>query len=276
MITSSLQLKSLFQGFFSSRTTSSAAAISFFTALSITPIIILLLKFASILNVTLKTKLLNEATLLMGPDVAQTLFIIISKNQKISTDKFFSSWAGYFVLVISASFVFNQLEVILNDIFSTKKNPQVKQSMMRFTLVWFKQKCFDGLVALLFIFMLILFLILSSIFFKFLIIFDKTTLLFLNGFLAFLFYTVLFSFLFLLVPREKIPWRIALQGGVFTSLLFVLGTHFIGLYISNGIISGIYGVFGSFLFFLLWVYYSAIIIIFGAHLCRVLRENQIL
>jgi membrane protein len=76
--------------------------------------------------------------------------------------------------------------------------------------------------------------------------------------------TALFTMIFKFLPDVKIAWRDVWLGGFITALLFNLGKFFIGIYIGSSSISSVYGAMGSLLIVLVWVYYSAQILFFGA------------
>jgi len=80
--------------------------------------------------------------------------------------------------------------------------------------------------------------------------------------------TVLFTMIFKVLPDVKISWRDVWFGGFVTAVLFNVGKFLIGLYIGRSSISSIYGAVGSLIIILLWVYYSALILFFGAQLTR--------
>jgi membrane protein len=86
----------------------------------------------------------------------------------------------------------------------------------------------------------------------------------LDTLLGFTVATVLFAMIFKYVPRENIAWSDVWVGGFVTSSLFTAGKLAIVVYLGKLAISSAYGVAGSFLVLLLWVYYSAQIFLLGA------------
>jgi membrane protein len=76
--------------------------------------------------------------------------------------------------------------------------------------------------------------------------------------------TGLFTMIFKFLPDVKIGWRDGWLGGLVTALLFNFGKHLIGLYIGRSSFSSVYGAMGSLVILLVWVYYSAQIVFFGA------------
>jgi membrane protein len=81
--------------------------------------------------------------------------------------------------------------------------------------------------------------------------------------------TFMFAMLYKVLPDAVISWKDVWVGAVITALLFILGKIFLGLYISRGGASSVYGAAGSLVVILLWVYYSAQIIFIGAEFTQV-------
>jgi membrane protein len=81
--------------------------------------------------------------------------------------------------------------------------------------------------------------------------------------------TLLFAMMFKYVPDVKIAWRDVWLGAVVTAALFAVGEFAIGLYVGRSGMASSYGVAGSFVVLLVWVYYSAQILFFGAELTQV-------
>ena len=81
--------------------------------------------------------------------------------------------------------------------------------------------------------------------------------------------TVLFAMLFKLLPDAEVAWRDVWVGATVTSLLFVIGELLISLYLSHSATGSVFGAAGSLAILLLWIYYSAQILYFGAELTQV-------
>jgi membrane protein len=80
--------------------------------------------------------------------------------------------------------------------------------------------------------------------------------------------TVLFTMIFKFLPDVKIAWRDVWLGGFITAVLFNIGKFLIGLYLGRNTLSSVYGTMGSLASVLVWVYYSAQILFFGAQFTR--------
>jgi membrane protein len=84
-----------------------------------------------------------------------------------------------------------------------------------------------------------------------------------------LFITVLFAMIFKLLPNIKIAWTDVWIGAVLTSLLFTAGKFVIGFYIAKSVSASAYGAAGSLVIVVAWIYYSALLLYFGAEFTRV-------
>ncbi|HEY4415615.1 MAG TPA: YihY/virulence factor BrkB family protein [Verrucomicrobiae bacterium] len=85
--------------------------------------------------------------------------------------------------------------------------------------------------------------------------------------------TILFSMIFKFLPDVKVAWHNVWLGGFLTAILFNVGKFLFGLYIGHSSTISIYGAMGSLVIILLWVYYSSLILFFGAAFTRVYAQR---
>jgi membrane protein len=90
---------------------------------------------------------------------------------------------------------------------------------------------------------------------------------------SFLFLTLFFAVICRVLAGRQIPWSYIWYGAFVTALLFTIGKTLIGLYLAYTSTASIYGAAGSLVIFLLWVYYSAQILFFGAELIQARRTR---
>lgn len=86
-------------------------------------------------------------------------------------------------------------------------------------------------------------------------------------------YSILFSIIIHWMPDTKVPWPASIQGGALTALLFMVGKVLIGIYLGREAIGSAYGATGSLMIMLVWVYYSSVIVLFGAEISSYLTKN---
>jgi membrane protein len=95
----------------------------------------------------------------------------------------------------------------------------------------------------------------------------------LNFVISFGVITLLFAMIYQILPDAEIAWSDVWIGAAVTSLLFTLGKFLIGLYLGNSSAGSAYGAAGSLVVLLLWVYYSAQILLFGAEFTQVYAKR---
>ena len=96
----------------------------------------------------------------------------------------------------------------------------------------------------------------------------------LNLVIVFAIITLLFTVIFKTLPDGRLALRDCLIGASFTTILFMVGKFAIGAYLGRSAIGSWYGAAGSVILILIWVYYSAIILYFGAEFTRVFAETH--
>ena len=92
---------------------------------------------------------------------------------------------------------------------------------------------------------------------------------FINIITVFIIITLLFTVIFKTLPDGKVVLRDCIIGASFTALLFMIGKFAIGAYLGSSAIASVYGAAGSVILILVWVYYSAMILYFGAEFTKV-------
>lgn len=87
------------------------------------------------------------------------------------------------------------------------------------------------------------------------------------------FVTLWFAIIFRMLPDAKAPWKVALMGAFVTSILFNLGKYFLRLLLVNSNLNTLYGASASIVLLLLFVFYSSLILYYGASFTRVWAEH---
>ncbi len=84
---------------------------------------------------------------------------------------------------------------------------------------------------------------------------------------------MLFAALYRIVPDVELKWRDVALGAMITSLLFMIGKEFMGLYFAHASFGSTYSAAGSPIVVLLWVYYSAQLFFWGAEFTKVYAKT---
>lgn len=241
-----------------------AAALSFYTALSIGPFMILMLTAIAGLGPDWGDALIFEIDRYIGNNAAEAVRLI-SENVKNRPDlTTFAGWVSVAVLAFSASAVFGSLQTSLNKIFGWAPPAEQKRSWWA-AILWSRLVNFGMVLS--FLFISIVSLVFSTFLHSALMVTNEALFRGLDFVISLLAYTGAFALLFRFVPDQKVQWRHVGRGSVITAFLFVVGKSLIGSYLGGAAIGSVYGAAGVLVVFLAWVYYTAIIIYSGAEMC---------
>jgi membrane protein len=92
---------------------------------------------------------------------------------------------------------------------------------------------------------------------------------FIESLLSLTLITVLFALIYRVLPDVRVAWRDVWLGAFVTAGLFVVGKLLFGLYLGHSSLGSSYGAAGSLVIVILWVYYSCLILLFGAEMTQV-------
>lgn len=267
------QVEKFFEKFFQDQTTSLAASLSFYTALSLAPLLILFVSIAARFSDELQRDFLREIHSLVGPEAAVAVEMVISSAKTRPDLTSIASVFGVLTLLLSASLIFGELRAALNRIFDVKAVPPKFSGYLG--VVWHAivNRALHVGFALTFIFALIASLLVSSFISAAINSEVRSLASSLNIIISFAFYIGLFTFTFRYLPDRNQPWRVSFKGGTITAFLFVVGKELIGTYLGQSAVGSAYGAAGSIIVLLVWVYYSTLITFIGAQLSSLLAKN---
>ena len=214
-------------------------------------------------------KLHSQIAQTMGLQTAnQIKAMLIAANK--SQETWLANAIGVVTILIGATGVFVQLQKSLNTIWEVKAT--TKKSGI---WIYLKTRLFSFGLIVSIAFLMLVSLVLSS----FLAALGNWTLNYTSESLIILFQvlnfifslaiiTVLFAFMFKILPDAKIKWHLVWIGAFFTAILFVIGKSLLGLYFGKTDPTSGYGAAGSIVLILLWVSYSSMIVFFGAEFTK--------
>jgi membrane protein len=247
-----------------------SASLSYYTVFSLGPVLILLISVAGLLfgKDAVKGKLFYQINGLVGNSAALQIQEII---QNIEQSQFSTSGAviGAIVLVIGATGVFAEIQDSINYIWSLKAKP--KKGWLK--LLINRLLSFSLIVSFAFILMVSLGIhaVMDLLYDKLARLFkDSVVILFqgVNYLILFAVISTLFAIIFKVLPDGRIRWRDAYVGAIFTAVLFIIGKFIIGFYLGQSSIGNTFGAAASIMIILAWVYYSSIILYFGAEFTK--------
>ncbi len=251
------------------------AALAFYTALSLSPLLLAVVAIAGLGfgQEAARGEIVEQLRDTIGQEAAVTVEQLVAKSAD-SSQGVFAAIVAFGVLLFGASGVFSELQSAINTIWQVPGRKTqggimafVRERLMSFSLV--------AGTAFLLLVSLVISAVLSGIesrvsgwvpqwvelagVMNFVITFGLTT--------------VLFAMIFKVLPETHLAWSDVWHGAVLTALLFGLGRFLIGMYLGKAAVGSAYGAAGAFVVLLVWIYYSTQILLFGAELTFVYAQR---
>lgn len=252
-----------------------SASLSYYTIFSLGPVLVIIISLAGIFfgKDAVHGKIYYQINGLVGSQAALQIQDIIRNIEKSQLGAS-GALIGVIVLVIGATGVFTEIQDSINYIWSVKAKP--RKGWLKLLLN--RLISFSLIIAFGFVLMVSLAIhALSDLLFEKLTRFfsDATVYIFMvvNYVILYVVIALLFAIIFKVLPDAHIRWKDTLVGAAFTALLFLVGKFLIGFYLGNSNIGLTFGTAASIIIILLWVYYSSIILFFGAEFTKVYTLN---
>jgi len=253
-----------------------AAALAYYTAFALAPLIIVIVAVLGVfLNQSdIQAQIIDEISTSIGSGAAGVAEDLIN-NLTNTGEGLISTMISIVLLLIGALGVFNHFQSALDQIWGVNtgdRNAGVKGFL--------KDKLASFSMILVIGFLLMVSLAVStalSIVDRYILDLLPATgiiLRILNELLALLVTSALFMAIFKILPHARITWRDVAVGGAMTAFLFTIGRLALSEYLTNGAVASTYGAAGAFVIILLWVYYSAHIVLFGAEFTQVYARHH--
>jgi membrane protein len=250
------------------------AALAYYSVFSMAPLLLIVIGVASQIfsKEEARKQILGEIATTVGQSASDSLEKIL-EHAGGATNGIFATIIGVAILLFGASGVFAELQDALNNIWKVKPKPGLGLfSLARDRLLSFTVVLGTG-------FLLLVSLVLSAALAALGAWMNHAVpgmawlWQSLNALLSFLVVALLFAMIFKILPDAKIDWRDVWIGAVVTAALFTVGKAGIGEYLGHSGLTETYGTAGSVVVLLVWVYYSALILLFGAEFTHVYALN---
>lgn len=246
-----------------------AAALAYYTVFSLAPVLIIVIAIAGLVfgQEAAQGEVVNQIQGLVGRDGAEVIESALKSAHRSGPG--LASIINLVILLFGASGVFAQLQDALNTVWEVAPKPGqglfnvLRQRFLSFAMVL--------VIAFLLLVSLVLsagLAALSSLMNGLLPGFDFLWQL-LNFAISFGVVTLLFAAIYKILPDAKVAWGDVWIGAAITALLFAIGKLLIGIYLGNASFGSAYGAAGSLVVILAWVFYSALILFFGAEFTQV-------
>jgi len=253
-----------------------AAALAYYTIFSLAPLLIIAIAIAGAFfgEEAAQREIAGQIQGIVGKDGAEAIQAMIQNANKPDAGGAIATLLGVITLLLGASGVFGQLQTALNTIWDVKPKPgQGLRSFLQSRFLSFAMVVVIGFLLLVSLVLSALLAGISNFFGSFL---PTLTILgvILNFVLSFGVTTFLFAAIYKFLPDVKVPWRNLWVGAAVTSFLFSIGKFLIGLYLGNSAVGSTYGSAGSLIVILIWVFYSAQILLIGAEFTQVYSKYR--
>ncbi|MCE5184678.1 MAG: YihY/virulence factor BrkB family protein [Planctomycetaceae bacterium] len=235
-----------------------ASSLAFYAMLSLAPMLILLVTVSGLLGPDTKQRMIERMQSSMGPQAGEALTQLIEHARAKPMAMKFSAIAGLVATLLAAIAVFTNLQQFLNHIFQV--HPK-----RGFIFNWLYKRVLSLVMLLIMGVLLLCAIVAASILSG--VQWTVPWIPQISGLLINLvLFTLIFVMMFTVLPDVQITWQSTFIGGLITAILFLVGSWGIGMYLGRKGVSSVYGAAGSLVVLLLWLFYSGVIVLFGAEL----------
>jgi membrane protein len=243
-----------------------SAVIAYYAIFSLPALLIIVINVAGAVfgEQNVSDEVFVQINEMMGADAAENVRTMIGKASETSPSVI-GNIIGIGTLLFGATGVFYQLQISLNQIWNVESNP--KSSFLGFLM---KRALSLGMILVIGLLLLITLVVSTALsvlseWIKSIIpdVFFYLSFV-LNFIISFGIITVLFALIFKVMPDVEIKWRTVWTGAFVTAFLFVVGKFGLSFYFGESDPASVYGAAGTIILILLWVYYSCLILFFGA------------
>ena len=247
-----------------------AGALAFYTLFSAAPLLIIVVTMTGVFfgEDAMRGEVATQMAQFIGPDAAEVLESAVRRT-RIAEAGILPTLLGVGAILFGSTTVFAQLQASLNQMWDVKPRPN-RSGIVVFLLT---RLVSFGMVLVVGFLLLVSFL--SSLALRALATFagewipiPPSAAAGLDVVLSLGVATVLFAFLFKVLPDVELAWRDIGLGALVTGVLFIAGQYLISLYLTQAGTASLYGAAGSLVALLMWVYYSSLILLFGAAFTR--------
>jgi len=251
------------------------AALSFYTMLSIAPLLIVSIAIAGMAfgEAAARGQIVSQIQGLVGREGGQAIQTLLDHAHRPG-EGIAAGLFGIFTLLFGASGVFVELRESLNKIWGIQaKNSSGLKGMIQERFTSFAMVIGIGFLLMVSLLASAAITAAGNFFGGFLPV-PAALLHATNIVISFIGVTALFAVMYKFIPDSRIEWRDVAIGAAVTAALFSVGKFLIGLYIGTAGLGSAYGAAGSLVVFLVWVYYSAQVFFLGAEFTHAFAERH--
>ena len=251
------------------------AALAFYTALSLSPLLVIVLAIAGLIygEEAARGGVAHQISGMVGDQLAITIEEMIANSKKPKTS-IIAIVIGVITLIVGATGVFGELQDAINDVWKVRR----KRGRPVWTFVRARFLSFGMVLGVGFLLTVSLALTAGleavRVYMTGLLPGAAVVLHVVNFAITFLIEGFLFGMIFRVLPDARLAWRDVAFGAFLTAAMFNLGKYLIVLYLGFSSVGSAFGAAGSVVALLVWIYYSTQILMFGAEVTKVVAERS--
>jgi membrane protein len=253
-----------------------AAALAYYSLLSMAPLVLVVVAIAGVFfaDGQVHAQLIAQMRDLVGEAGAELTRTVIQHTGG-EARSVWSLVVGALLTLFGATTVFAQLQYALNRVWRVEAAPRAGVIMS-----FIKQRILSFALVLSIGFLLMVSLVVSAVLGAMRAFLDERfteAALLIQGFdlaVSFSLATVLIAMMFRYLPDAEIEWRDVWHGAAITAVLFIVGKQVIGLYLGQTTIASSFGAAASVVIFMIWVYFAAVILLFGAEITQAVAAQR--
>ncbi len=248
-----------------------ASSLAYYTVFSLAPLMVIIITILGAIygETTAEQQIIDQLQEIVGEEAAQLLATAIANMRQDTRGGFLRLIFNFVFFAFGASGVFAQIQYALDKIWEVK--PEPRRQIFHF----FRKRILTFAMVLVIAFLLFVSYLINNI--LVVIVNNLSDLLpglsylwqILSFLLSFSVLTLLFAAIYTILPDAQVAWRSTVVGAAITALLFMVGQFLFGLFLNQIDIGSAYGVAGSFVIIITWIYYAAHILFLGAEFTKV-------
>jgi membrane protein len=269
-------LKTTFSQWLEDKAPQLGAALAYYTVFSLAPLMLVLLAVFGLIygnSEVARREILHQLYSFLDRSSAKAVEDIAA-SAGMPTASVVATVVGIAVALFGASGVFGQLQDALNTIWGVKPKPG--RSLVSFLRARFLSFAMVSGVCFLLLVSLTTSAVITAVggYFEHLLPGGNVLAWTIHLVLDIGIITLLFAMIFKFLPDATLSWRDVWLGAALTAALFLAGKYALGLYLGSGAAGSAYGAASSLITMLLWIYYAAQIVLFGAEFTQVYAQGR--
>ena len=264
-------IKQVFKEFSADNILKYSASLAYYTVFSIAPLLVIVSALLGFFlgKEAMEGQIYYQLNHLVGNLAALQIQDII-KNIHLNSNNYIASVISIIILFIGATSIFGEIQDSLNKIWGLRiKTKRVWWKLILTRVLSFSLIISIGIIMIVSVLLNTLVNAFGKIISNYLENYSSYFIEITEAVLSFFITGFLFSLIFKILPDAKIRWKDVLLGGFVTAIFFTIGKIGIGFYLGKSNLTTLYGAAGSIIIFMLWVYYSSIILYLGAEFTKV-------